>query len=68
MLATKMITQPSPQGTNITVMGMTCIGGHGLSIGSVGSKSDNTITDIIFSNSTISNSENGCRIKPTLEQ
>jgi polygalacturonase len=47
---------------------MTCIGGHGLSIGSVGSKSDNTITDIIFSNSTISNSENGCRIKPTLEQ
>jgi len=50
-------------GTNITVTGMTCSGGHGLSIGSVGGKSDNTVTDITFSNSTISNSQNGCRIK-----
>lgn len=50
-------------GTNITVTGMTCSGGHGLSIGSVGGKSDNTVTDITFSDSTVSDSENGCRIK-----
>jgi polygalacturonase len=50
-------------GTNITVTGMTCSGGHGLSIGSVGGKSDNTVTDITFSDSTVSNSQNGCRIK-----
>jgi polygalacturonase len=50
-------------GTNITVTGMTCSGGHGLSIGSVGGKSDNTVTGITFSNSKISNSQNGCRIK-----
>jgi polygalacturonase len=50
-------------GTNITVTGMTCSGGHGLSIGSVGGKSDNTVTGITFSNSKVSNSQNGCRIK-----
>lgn len=50
-------------GSNITVTGMTCSGGHGLSIGSVGGKSDNTVSDITFSDSTVSSSENGCRIK-----
>jgi len=50
-------------GVNVTVTGMTCIGGHGLSIGSVGGKSDNTVTDITFSDSSVSNSQNGCRIK-----
>ncbi|TVY84837.1 putative endopolygalacturonase D [Lachnellula suecica] len=50
-------------GTNITVTGMTCSGGHGLSIGSVGGKSDNTVAGVTFSDSTISNSQNGCRIK-----
>ena len=50
-------------GTNVTVTQMTCSGGHGLSIGSVGGKSDNTVTDITFSDSTVTNSQNGCRIK-----
>jgi polygalacturonase len=50
-------------GTNITVTGMTCTGGHGLSIGSVGGKSDNVVTDVTFSDSTVTNSQNGCRIK-----
>ncbi|KAF2757030.1 glycoside hydrolase [Pseudovirgaria hyperparasitica] len=50
-------------GTNITVSGLTCSGGHGLSIGSVGGKSNNTVSGITFSDSTISNSENGARIK-----
>lgn len=50
-------------GTNITVTGMTCSGGHGLSIGSVGGKSNNVVSGITFSDSTVSDSENGCRIK-----
>ncbi|KAF4624083.1 hypothetical protein G7Y89_g14089 [Cudoniella acicularis] len=50
-------------GTNITVSGMTCSGGHGLSIGSVGGKSDNTVSNIMFVDSSVSNSQNGCRIK-----
>ncbi|KAH8654459.1 glycosyl hydrolases family 28-domain-containing protein [Tricladium varicosporioides] len=50
-------------GTNITVTGMTCSGGHGLSIGSVGGKSNNVVSGVTFSDSTISDSENGCRIK-----
>jgi polygalacturonase len=50
-------------GVNVTVTGMTCSGGHGLSIGSVGGKSNNVVTDITFSDSTITNSENGCHIK-----
>jgi polygalacturonase len=50
-------------GTNITFTGGTCSGGHGLSIGSVGGRSDNTVQDITISNSAISNSQNGVRIK-----
>jgi polygalacturonase len=50
-------------GTNILVSGMTCIGGHGLSIGSIGGKSNNTVNGVTFENSVISNSENGARIK-----
>ncbi len=50
-------------GTNITVTGMYCSGGHGLSIGSVGGKSNNVVDTIIFSDSYVINSENGCRIK-----
>jgi polygalacturonase len=50
-------------GTNITITEMTCSGGHGLSIGSVGGKSDNTVAGVTFSNSRVSNSQNGCRIK-----
>lgn len=34
-------------GNNITVAGMYCNGGHGLSIGSVGGKSNNNVTNIM---------------------
>jgi polygalacturonase len=40
---------------NITVDGMLCSGGHGLSIGSVGRKSDNNVTNILVSISPLSN-------------
>ena len=35
----------------------------GLSIGSVGGKSNNVVSNIVFSDSTVTDSENGCRIK-----
>lgn len=50
-------------GNNITVSGMTCDGGHGLSIGSVGGKSDNNVTNVLFAESSVRNSQNGARIK-----
>ncbi|KAF1999780.1 glycoside hydrolase family 28 protein [Amniculicola lignicola CBS 123094] len=50
-------------GTNIVFTGGTCSGGHGLSIGSVGGRSDNDVSGVIISNSKISNSDNGVRIK-----
>ncbi|KAL3455385.1 putative polygalacturonase [Aspergillus heterothallicus] len=50
-------------GTDITVSGMYCSGGHGLSIGSIGGKSDNDVDGVTFSDSTIVDSQNGCRIK-----
>ncbi|CRG92375.1 polygalacturonase [Talaromyces islandicus] len=50
-------------GKNITFTGGSCSGGHGLSIGSVGGRDDNTVSDVTISNSKISNSQNGVRIK-----
>ncbi|GAM33350.1 endo-polygalacturonase [Talaromyces pinophilus] len=50
-------------GTNIIFTGGTCSGGHGLSIGSVGGRSDNTVDTVHIENSTIKNSQNGVRIK-----
>ncbi|KAI0146925.1 glycosyl hydrolases family 28-domain-containing protein [Xylariaceae sp. FL1272] len=50
-------------GTQITVNNMYCSGGHGLSIGSIGGKSNNTVSGVTFSNSVVVNSENGARIK-----
>lgn len=50
-------------GTHITANNMYCSGGHGLSIGSVGGKSNNTVDTVVFSNSRVVDSENGCRIK-----
>ncbi|CAH0040986.1 unnamed protein product [Clonostachys rhizophaga] len=50
-------------GTNITFTGGQCSGGHGLSIGSVGGRSDNTVKTVRILNSKISNSDNGVRIK-----
>ena len=42
---------------------MYCDGGHGLSIGSVGGKSNNNVTNIVFQDSSVLNSQNGPRIK-----
>ncbi|KAJ5543918.1 endopolygalacturonase A [Penicillium frequentans] len=50
-------------GENIYFSGGTCSGGHGLSIGSVGGRSDNTVKNVTFTSSTVSDSENGIRIK-----
>ncbi|OCK84102.1 glycoside hydrolase family 28 protein [Lepidopterella palustris CBS 459.81] len=50
-------------GTDITFTGGTCSGGHGLSIGSVGGRSDNTVANILIESSTVANSQNGVRIK-----
>lgn len=50
-------------GTNIHFIGGTCSGGHGLSIGSVGGRSNNVVKDIVIENSKIINSDNGVRIK-----
>lgn len=50
-------------GTNITFTGGNCSGGHGLSIGSVGGRSDNIVKTVRILNSKISNSDNGVRIK-----
>ncbi|KAI5206926.1 glycoside hydrolase family 28 protein [Aureobasidium subglaciale EXF-2481] len=54
-------------GNNITVSNMYCDGGHGLSIGSVGGKSNNNVTNILFENSKVLNSQNGARIKSNAE-
>ncbi|KIL87800.1 endopolygalacturonase [Fusarium avenaceum] len=50
-------------GTNIKVSNMYCSGGHGLSIGSIGGKSNNVVNGVQFLDSHVVNSENGCRIK-----
>lgn len=50
-------------GTNITFTGGSCSGGHGLSIGSVGGRSNNVVKTVRILSSTISNSDNGVRIK-----
>lgn len=50
-------------GTGITFTGGTCSGGHGLSIGSVGGRTDNTVQTVVISSSTVTNSANGVRIK-----
>lgn len=50
-------------GTNIKFDSGLCSGGHGLSIGSVGGRSDNTVSGVTFSKSTVKNSDNGIRIK-----
>ncbi|KAJ5233689.1 uncharacterized protein N7469_005455 [Penicillium citrinum] len=50
-------------GKNIKFYGGKCVGGHGISIGSVGGRSDNTVDTVTIENSSISNSQNGVRIK-----
>jgi polygalacturonase len=48
---------------NIVFTKGTCSGGHGLSIGSVGGRTDNIVSGVTVSSSTISASTNGVRIK-----
>ncbi|KAF7856819.1 hypothetical protein EAF04_009582 [Stromatinia cepivora] len=50
-------------GTGITFSGGVCSGGHGLSVGSVGGRTDNTVNTVLFENSQIKASQNGVRIK-----
>ncbi|KAL6412493.1 putative extracellular polygalacturonase [Ilyonectria robusta] len=50
-------------GTNIVFTGGYCSGGHGLSIGSIGGRDDNTVSGVTFESSTVTNSDNGIRIK-----
>jgi polygalacturonase len=50
-------------GTNIIFKNGYCSGGHGLSIGSVGGRSDNTVDGVQFLTSTVTDSVNGIRIK-----
>jgi polygalacturonase len=49
----------------VTVQNLYCSGGHGLSIGLVGGKSNSNVTNILFQNSQVVNSQNGPRIKAT---
>ncbi|KAF3208801.1 hypothetical protein TWF679_007627 [Orbilia oligospora] len=50
-------------GTNIIFTNGYCSGGHGLSIGSVGGRSNNVVDTVTISNSQIVNSDNGVRVK-----
>nr|O42824.1 RecName: Full=Polygalacturonase; Short=PG; AltName: Full=Pectinase; Flags: Precursor [Penicillium janthinellum]BAA24524.1 polygalacturonase [Penicillium janthinellum] len=50
-------------GQNIYFTGGTCSGGHGLSIGSVGGRDDNTVKNVTITDSTVTDSANGVRIK-----
>ncbi|KAM7196313.1 glycoside hydrolase family 28 protein [Rhypophila sp. PSN 637] len=50
-------------GTNIVFRNGTCVGGHGLSVGSVGGRTNNVVSNVLFEDSLIADSENGVRIK-----
>lgn len=50
-------------GTNLLFSKMTCQGGHGGSIGSIGNRNDNVVRGVIFEHIKFIDSENGCRIK-----
>lgn len=50
-------------GTNIKFTNGYCSGGHGVSIGSVGGRDNNIVSNVTVSNTTIVDSENGVRIK-----
>ncbi|KAJ5747572.1 uncharacterized protein N7511_009268 [Penicillium nucicola] len=50
-------------GENIIFTGGTCSGGHGISIGSIGGRDDNTVSNVTISDSTVTNSDNGIRVK-----
>ncbi|KAI0181910.1 glycoside hydrolase family 28 protein [Hypoxylon sp. FL1284] len=50
-------------GSNIEFSGGSCSGGHGLSIGSVGGRDDNDVRNVHISDTSVSASQNGIRIK-----
>lgn len=50
-------------GSSIVFTGGYCSGGHGLSIGSVGGRDDNTVSDVTFESSQVVNSQQAVRIK-----
>ncbi|KAJ5203278.1 hypothetical protein N7449_005357 [Penicillium cf. viridicatum] len=50
-------------GTNIHFTGAQCTGGHGISIGSVGGRSNNVVNGVTIQNCNIKDSQNGVRIK-----
>ncbi|KKK12990.1 hypothetical protein P175DRAFT_0515167 [Aspergillus ochraceoroseus IBT 24754] len=50
-------------GENIEFSGGYCSGGHGLSIGSIGGRSDNIVKNVTIESSTVTKSANGVRIK-----
>ncbi|KAJ4417728.1 hypothetical protein N0V82_006002 [Gnomoniopsis sp. IMI 355080] len=50
-------------GSNIVFTGGYCSGGHGLSIGSVGGRDDNTVSDVTFESSQVVDSQQAVRIK-----
>jgi len=50
-------------GTTITFTGGVCSGSHGLSVGSVGGRDDNTVSDVLFENSEVTGGQNAVRIK-----
>ncbi|KAF7597187.1 hypothetical protein BBP40_009527 [Aspergillus hancockii] len=50
-------------GTNIVFSAGYCSGGHGLSIGSVGGRSNNVVDTVRISNTQVLNSQNGVRVE-----
>ncbi|KAI1495512.1 endopolygalacturonase [Biscogniauxia marginata] len=50
-------------GSNIQFTGGSCSGGHGVSIGSVGGRSNNDVSNVYIANTKISDSDNGVRVK-----
>ncbi|KAI1636459.1 endopolygalacturonase [Biscogniauxia mediterranea] len=50
-------------GSNIQFTGGSCSGGHGVSIGSVGGRSNNNVSNVYVADTTISDSQNGVRVK-----
>ncbi|KAE8149904.1 putative endopolygalacturonase B [Aspergillus avenaceus] len=55
-------------GEHITFSNGYCDGGHGLSIGSVGGRDDNTVSDVTISGTKVVNSQNGVRIKTVYDK
>lgn len=59
----RLLLEPIELTESYRFSGGTCSGGHGLSIGSVGGRDDNTVSGVVFKSSTVSNSQQGVRIK-----